>query len=499
MRTVPRLALRDFAGRHTPAYARRPFFSNRAYASIATSKFGQPLHETHPHILKAGELLKLISVTPGITAVEYHERRARLAKSLPRGGVAILPSADIKTRSGAVFYEFHQQPDFFYLTGFVEPEALAVIDIAREESELGYTFHLFVRPKDDHAEIWDGARSGLDAAKDVFNADESHDINRVSSILPEIVQGSEVVHTDALRPNRSSSSLSRLLGRETNPIESSLQSLLKAEKVKSLRPLMNQLRVTKSEAEISNMRRAGKLSGRAFTEAMRKPYKLEKDLWTDIGHGFRSSGLSGEAYVPVIAGGTNGLSIHYVRNDDVLHQGQLVLVDAGGAHGGYITDITRTWPVDGKFSQAQKDLYNMVLNVQRSCISMCREDASTTLDALHRIAGNGLQDGLRSLGFDMATDEFGQAMDILFPHHVGHHVGLDVHDAPGYSRSEWLKEGQCVTMEPGIYVPDDDRWPSHFRGMAIRIEDSICVTKEHPLVLTTEAVKEVDDIEALRN
>ncbi|KAF2149521.1 xaa-pro dipeptidase app [Myriangium duriaei CBS 260.36] len=485
MRALPRLAVRPFANRTSRATCQR-LLARRTYANIAAHKFGQPLHETHPHLLKPGEL------SPGITAVEYHERRARLAKSLPRGGIAVLPSSEIKTRSGAVFYEFHQQPDFFYLTGFTEPEALAVI--AREESELGYSFHLFVRPKDNHAEVWDGARSGIDAAKDVFNADESHDINRVASILPDLLQGSEVVYTDVLKPHRSQSSLSKLLGHGSTPTDGSLQSLLKAGNVKPLKPVMNQLRLTKSAAEVANMRKAGKLSGRSFTDAMRKSYKLEKDLWTDLGYGFRSRGLDGEAYVPVVAGGTNGLSIHYVRNDDALHDGQLVLVDAGGEYGGYITDITRTWPVNGKFSSAQKDLYNMVLNVQRSCVSMCREDASTTLDGLHRIATNGLQDGLRSLGFDIS----GNAMDVLFPHHVGHHIGLDVHDAPGFSRSEWLKEGQCITMEPGIYVPDDEKWPSHFRGMAIRIEDSICVTKENPLVLTTEAVKEVDDIEALR-
>ncbi|KAF2227345.1 peptidase M24 [Elsinoe ampelina] len=457
----------------------------RSFASVVSGKYGQPLHETHPHILQPGEL------TPGISAQEYHLRRAKLAKSLPKGGVAVLPSADIKTRSGAVFYEFHQQPDFFYLTGFNEPEALAVI--SREESELGYKFHLFVRPKDESAEIWDGARSGVEAAEEVFNADEAHDISRAAQILPDLLKG-QTVFTDALNAARRPSAFARFMRSATSDAEGSLKQLLKAEEVKSLRPVLNKLRLVKSEAEILNMRKAGRLSGQTYSEAMKQRYSTEKELWTDMAYGFKKRGLDGEAYIPVVAGGTNGLSIHYVRNDDRLSDGQLVLVDAGGEYGGYITDITRTWPVNGKFTPAQKDLYQMVLNVQRSLVSLCREDANTSLDKLHRIAETGLKDGLKQLGFDTAASN----MDVLFPHHVGHYVGLDVHDAPGYPRNEHLQEGHCVTMEPGVYVPDDERWPEHFRGMAVRIEDSICVTKEHPFVLTTEAVKEVDDIEALR-
>ncbi|PSK33626.1 hypothetical protein B9Z65_7513 [Elsinoe australis] len=376
--------------------------------------------------------------------------------------------------------------------GFNEPEALAVI--SREESELGYKFHLFLRPKDDTAEIWDGARSGLQAAQDVFNADEAHDVGRVASILPSLLEG-QTVYTDALRPEKRPSAFAQFMKGSRQSESGTLQGLLKSENVKPLGPVMNALRLVKSEAEILNMRKAGRLSGRTYTNAMKQSYQSEKDLWNDMAYGFKKNGLDGEAYVPVIAGGTNGLSIHYVRNDANLIDGELVLVDAGGEYGGYITDITRTWPVNGKFSPAQKDLYNMVLAVQRSCVSLCREDANMTLDKLHRVADQGLRDGLRHLGFNTA----GSNMDVLFPHHVGHYIGLDVHDAPGYPRTDALKEGHCITMEPGVYVPNDDRWPEHFRGMAIRIEDSICVTKEHPFVLTTEAVKEVDDIEALRS
>ena len=186
--------------------------------------------------------------------------------------------------------------------------------------------------------------------------------------------------------------------------------------------------------------------------------------------------------------------IHYVRNDNTMQPGDLVLVDAGGQYGNYITDITRTFPTSPRFTPAQRDLYSALLTTQRTCISLCRASSSISLDKLHDIAQTNLQDQLAQLGFDTS----GNAMDILFPHHLSHYIGMDVHDTPGISRKQLLGAGMCVTVEPGVYVPDDERFPAHFRGMGIRIEDSVCVQEEHPFVLTTEAVKEVVDIEALR-
>jgi intermediate cleaving peptidase 55 len=271
--------------------------------------------------------------------------------------------------------------------------------------------------------------------------------------------------------------------------------MLQDSKVTPLQPTINDLRVFKSEAEIAMMHLAGGISGRAFIKAMSKGWKTEKDLGAFLDYEFKAGGCDTAAYIPVIAGGKHALKIHYVRNDDVLYDENMVLVDAGGEVGGYIADITRTWPVSGKFSDAQRDLYNTILNVQRSSISLCRESAHMSLDKIHKITEHGLLEGLKQLGFDMS----GNAMDILFPHHVGHYIGLDVHDCSGYPRTGALKSGQCVTVEPGIYVPNDDRWPKHFRGIGIRIEDSICVREDSPLVLTEVAVKEVSDIEALRS
>jgi intermediate cleaving peptidase 55 len=242
------------------------------------------------------------------------------------------------------------------------------------------------------------------------------------------------------------------------------------------------------------MRRAGQNSARAFTATMRESFRYERDLDNELTYQFRRHGCDGVSFEPVVAGGKNALSIHYVRNDDVLREGEMVLVDGGGEYGGYIADITRTYPINGRFSTAQKDLYEAVLSVQRDCITLCRESAQISLDRLHGIAEEGLKRNLKSLGFDMGNG----AIDELFPHHLSHYIGLDVHDCAGYSRKEELREGMCVTVEPGIYVADEERWPKHFRGMGIRIEDSVAVGREGPTVLTTEAVKEVVDIEGLR-
>lgn len=304
-----------------------------------------------------------------------------------------------------------------------------------------------------------------------------------------MIAGASEVYTDVAHTK---STFAKFFARNS-PLEEGFQKMVKDSKIKPLGPLLNGLRVIKSEAEITNMRFAGKASGRAFTNAMRRHFTKEKDLGAYLDYEFKMGGCDNAAYVPVIAGGQHALSIHYVRNDDVLNDDDLVLVDAGGEYGGYITDITRTWPVSGKFSAPQKDLYEMILKVQRSSVALCRESAGMSLDKIHEVTEHGLREGLKDIGFDMG----GNALQILFPHHVGHYVGLDVHDCPGYPRTGKLRAGQCVTVEPGIYVPDDTRWPSHFRGLGIRIEDSVCVLDDTPLVLTTEAVKEVVDIEAL--
>ncbi|KAH8666463.1 peptidase M24, structural domain-containing protein [Xylariales sp. PMI_506] len=455
--------------------------SRRGYATAVPASsllFGQPVHETHPHLLAPGEL------TPGITAQEYHERRSRIAHALPPGSAVLLPSAQIQYRSGAVFYPFRQETGFLYLTGFSEPESLALL--VKTGPELGdYVFYLWCRPKDPKQEQWNGPWSGVDAARDVWNADVAGDIGRLEQGLTDALKGVTNLYTDA---ELTKYGVSTKLG-------NTLRSAAPKATIGQLKPFLNPIRAIKSPAEIACMRHAGQVSGRAITNAMRRHWKYEKALANFLDYEYLQGGLDGSAYIPVVAGGQKGLLIHYVLNNGPLNDGDFVLVDSGGEYGTYITDITRTWPVSGKFSPAQRDLYEAVLTAQRKSVSLCRADADVTLDKLHSITDNNMRTELQRLGFNVA----GNAMGILFPHHVGHYIGLDVHDVPGYSRGVRLQPGHCITIEPGIYVPDDERWPRAFRGLGVRIEDSVAVGDESPLILTTEAVKEIVDIEALRD
>ena len=371
------------------------------------------------------------------------------------------------------------------MTGFVEPDALAVISKCPNNDD-DHQFHLFVREKDPKEEQWEGARSGTQAAVDVFNADETGDVAQIDQLLPPLVSGATNVYTDLFSPSKTQSYISRLLKGKPARTEG-LAKLLESCQRSPLKDIVYDLRNTKSEAEIANMRTAGRASGRAFTEAMRRQWGEEKHLAAFLDYKFKTNGCDASAYLSVVAGGRNASIIHYVANNSLLSPDNFVLVDAGGEYGGYITDITRTWPVSRTFTPAQKDLYNAVLTAQRHSVSLCRANASMSLDQIHDTCSASLRDSLSQLGFNMAGD----ALDALFPHHIGHYIGLDVHDTGGYPRHTKLRARQCVTIEPGIYVPDTDAYPEHFRGMGLRIEDSVCVGEEHPLVLTTEAVKEV--------
>ncbi|KAI0904992.1 peptidase M24, structural domain-containing protein [Ustulina deusta] len=474
--SLPRRHLSQIQSRRTLSqHSTSRFYSTSIPASQLL--FGQPVHETHPHLLKAGEL------TPGITAQEYHERRSALCALLPADSAVVLRSADLTYRSGAVFHAFRQESNFLYLTGFSEPESLAVLR-KTGDAPGDYIFHLLCRPKDPRSEQWHGPWSGVDAARDVWNADEAGDIGRSVELLTSALKGVTGIFTDAELTRHDAETPFGNTIKLAAPHVSSFSAL---------KPHVNSLRAIKSPAEIANMRHAGQASGRAITAAMQRTWTSEKRLAAFLEYRYQMSGLDGQAYIPVVAGGSRGTLIHYVLNNAPLEPEDMVLVDAGGEYGTYITDITRTWPVSGRFSPAQRDLYSAVLKAQRSSVSLCRASANLTLDQLHSITERSLRQELAQLGFDLG----GNAMDILFPHHVGHYIGLDVHDVPGYPRNVRLREGHCITIEPGVYVPDDERFPRHFRGLAVRIEDSIAVGDDNPLILTTEAVKEVEDIEAL--
>lgn len=460
---------------------------------------GQPLYETRPHMVQPGQL------TPGLTALEYYARRLKLAQKMQKGSVAIIPGHQIKYASGAVFYPFQQNNDLFYLTGWDEPNSVAIIEHLETQSAdptEDVVLHMIVPPKDAHAEQWEGFRTGQQGAVEIFNADHAASINEIKNYISKIILRNNTVYFDnSLSSTESTASIfGSFFSVKENPQAETISDIIKNRgpniKVRPLGPLVRQMRAIKSDAEVKVIRRAGQISGRAYNKAYAERFRNERTLASFLEYNFVSGGCSGHAYVPVVAGGPNALSIHYTRNDDIFYDGELALVDAGGKLGGYCADISRTWPVNGKFTEPQKELYQAVLNVNKKCIELCTADKLLSLHDIHLKSVDYLREELRQL--PGLSDLRHWDVTKLYPHYIGHNLGLDIHDVPGYSRSALLQKNQVITIEPGVYFPVDDySFPSHYRGIGIRVEDNIAVGQSNYINLTVEAAKEIVDIESI--
>lgn len=386
---------------------------------------------------------------------------------------------------GVAFYEFRQNANMFYLTGVNEPDTAMIL--RTDNSAKGYTMHLFMQPKDDFDETWYGYRSGLASGYQVFGADEVDEYSKLSRTAKFMMQSARHVYFDNTVSND-------LVGSCNAQLKSIVQSINC--KCTAVSPLIHRLRLIKSEAEIALMRRVGQISGRAYADAMKKQWTDEATLQAYLRYGWIKHGAEREAYVPVIAGGNRASCIHYTQNNRSIDQQDLVLVDAGAELGGYLTDISRAWPASGKFSEPQRDLYQAVLNVEKACIKLCTSDSSHSIQTIHMESIDLMKMELRNLGFNLVE---GDVERYLYPHRVGHHIGLEIHDCSTLGGFESLAEHQTITIEPGCYVPHDEQWPKHFRGLALRVEDSIAVGREVPTILSVEAPKEIVDIEALRS
>lgn len=466
-----------------PLNASRRFLSSSKVVSTKSLLFnrqripiqaGQAIHETRPHLIKYGDL------TPGISANEYHERRAKLMTQVPPKSCIIIPGAEVKYASGSVFFPFQQDNDFFYLSGWNEPNALIVLE---KDEQDNFKFYLFIQPKDEFAEKWEGFRTGIDGAVEIFNADEAFNINSADLMLPKILKRNSTIWIDQKNPNLKSS-IKSIVENNSNSLKI----------VRNYKNLVAQMRKIKSPSEIAVMRRAGQISGKSYNQAFAKRIRNERTLASFLEYHFISGGCDGNAYIPVVATGENALCIHYTRNDDVMYDDEMVLVDASGSLGGYCSDISRTWPVGGQFSDAQRDLYQAVLNVQKQCIELCKESNQLSLNDIHEKSMSFMREEIKNLGLSHITN---WDVERLYPHYIGHNLGLDVHDVPEVSRRELLKEGQVITIEPGIYIPDDPQFPDYFRNVGIRIEDDIAIGKDTYTNLTVEAVKEIVDLEAI--
>ncbi|EEB06839.2 intermediate cleavage peptidase Icp55 [Schizosaccharomyces japonicus yFS275] len=453
--------------------------SFRQYAT-----FGQPTHETHPHLIASNEL------TRGISKDEYKARQLRATKALDKNEFIVTTSAPVNYMCGPAFYEYHQDPNFFYLTGCLEPSSAAIIEPDSSKAN-NFRYTLFLRPKDAFAEKWEGTRTGLAAAENMFGADEVLNIHDFQKVLQNKAKKYRCAYADV--PMTGSTTFGDLCRIRPPTIAEAIVNLSQSCSLKPISRILHPLRCVKLPGEIHCMKHAGQISGEAYANVFHGgQIATETQLAATLDYEFRVGNCERSAYVPVVAGGLNGLTIHYTVNNNVLKDGDMVLVDAGGEYGNYVTDISRTWPVNGRFTESQRDIYQAVLNVQKECIKLCTENQRLSIAAIHNHSSSLLREELRQIGIYASNFEI---ENVLYPHSVGHHIGLEIHDCSSISTYEPIKKNQVITIEPGVYFPMDDRWPRWAQGVAIRIEDSILVGKDEPINLSEAAPKEITDIE----
>jgi Xaa-Pro aminopeptidase len=417
-------------------------------------------------------------------------------RRMDQKSVAIIPAAREATRSNDTQYRFRQDSDFYYLTGFEEPEAIAVIAPGREQK---YT--LFVRPRDPEQEIWVGRRAGVEGAKSEFGAHESFPIPEFDEKLHEILDGAENlyyrlgVNTDL--DNRIIRKIAHMRALNRKPIHPPRTIIDPA-------TIVHEMRVLKSPEEIELMQKAADIAAEAHVEAMKavRPGLKEYEVEALIEQVFRRRGAAGPSYTSIIGAGPNATVLHYINNDGELRDGELLLVDAGAEYKGYASDITRTYPINGRYTEGQREIYDLVLETQMSCVEMVRP--GTTHDELKQHSVEMLTEGMVRLGLlkgkpaDLIKEE---KYKQFYMHGLGHLLGIDVHDVGIYyydKESRALEPGVVMTVEPGIYVaPDTKDVPEKYLGIGVRIEDDVLCTSNGPRVLTTKVPKDADEIEAL--
>ncbi len=410
--------------------------------------------------------------------------------------VAIIPSAREATRSNDTQYRFRQDSDFFYLTGFEEPDSIAVIAPGRAQK---YT--LFVRPRDPEQEIWVGRRAGLEGAKSEFGADESFAINEFEEKLQDILDGAENLY---YRLGVHSDLDSKIIRRIAEMRAINRKPIHPPSTIVDPATIVHELRVLKSTEEIELMQRAADIAADAHVEAMKtvRPGMKEYEVEALLEREFRRNGAAGPSYTSIVGGGANATVLHYINNDGDLRDGELLLVDAGAEYKGYASDITRTFPINGRFSKAQREIYDLVLKTQVSCVEMVRP--GVTHDEIKAHSVEMLTEGMVELGLlkgepaELIKEE---KYKQFYMHGLGHLLGIDVHDVGIYyydKQSRALEPGVVMTVEPGIYIaPDTKDIPEQYLGIGVRIEDDVLCTSNGPRVLTTRVPKVAEEIEAL--
>ena len=434
-----------------------------------------------------------------LTQADFQERRDILAGEMGLRSIAIIATSPVALRNRDADYKYRADSSFFYLTGFAEPEAVAVIETFDTEEE-GYTYSLFCRERDREMEIWNGYRAGVDGAVDDYEADEAYAIDLLDEEILTKLQNKDKLF---YRIGHNAEFDARVAKWIATASGEGRRGTSAPAQIMQLDRIVDEMRLHKDENEIELMQLASDISAEAHTLAMQKvrPGMMEYALEAELNYVFGKNGCV-PSYNSIVGGGKNACILHYVENDKELKDGDLVLIDAACEYQFYASDITRTFPVNGKFSSEQKALYNVVLDAQIAAINAVQ--IGNSYKEPHNVAVRILVQGLLDLGIMQGdleeiiqTESFRQ----FYMHGTGHWLGMDVHDVGTYkANGEWraYEEGMVVTVEPGLYIaPDDETVDAKWRGIGIRIEDDVVATKNGPLVLTAKVVKTVEDIEAL--
>lgn len=433
-----------------------------------------------------------------LSQADFKQRRDLLAKKIGSNSIAIIATRAEMYRNRDADYKYRADSSFYYLTGFAEPEAVAVIETFEEGEE--YSYSLFCRERDREMEIWHGYRAGIDGAIEIYDADEAYAIDLLDEEIIEKLLNKQRLYYRIGQQAEFDSRVSQWI--QKADAEQRRGSAAPAELIQ-LDRIIDEMRLKKSAQEIELMQIASNISAEAHTRAMQtvKPNMMEYALEAELNYIFGKNGCV-PSYNSIVGGGENACILHYVENNKPLKDGDLVLIDAACEYEFYASDITRTFPVNGKFSPEQKALYNIVLDAQLAAIDATR--IGNHYKYPHQVAVKILTQGLVDLGLISGdVDELveSEAFRQFFMHGTGHWLGMDVHDVGAYKTGEdWrtYEAGMVVTVEPGLYVaPDDETVDAKWRGIGIRIEDDIVVTEKGPLVLTKNVVKTVEEIESL--
>ena len=417
---------------------------------------------------------------------EFGERRTRVFTQMQPNSALLLFSEIEKRRNNDCTYPFRQDSYFWYLTGFNEPNA-ALLLLKTEQAEKAI---IFLRPRDPLLETWNGRRLGVERAPEQLNVNEAYSIEEFATVLPKILKNLTAlyyvpeIHTWG----------DKLVA----------ESAVNFSEILDWRPMLSEMRLIKSPNEIRLMQQAGQITALGHIKAMQttRPNRFEYEIESDILHEFNRHCARFPSYNSIVAGGGNACILHYTENDRPLNDGDLVLIDAGCEFAMYAGDITRTFPVNGKFSQPQREIYELVLKAQKRAIELLVPGNSIKQanDEVIRIKTQGLVN-LGILNGDVDTLIEQQAYRQFYMHGLGHWLGLDVHDVGSYGQDKQriLEIGMVITVEPGIYISEDADVPEQYKGIGVRIEDNLLMTEYGNKILTAAAPKEIADIENLMN